>query len=130
MKPTITSFEELECWRAGRELRVFAARMVAPALPPEERFALRAQLLDAARSVTANIAEGFGRYHYLDNSKFCSNARGSCHEVLDHLITAHDEGFIAAETLAQGRTLVATTVHRLNGYMRYLREAAKRDGGG
>jgi four helix bundle protein len=129
MKPTITSFEELECWRAGRELRVFVARVAAPRLPAEERFALRAQMLDAARSVTANIAEGFGRYHYLDNSKFCSNARGSCCEVLDHLITAHDEGFIATETLARGRELAASTVHRLNGYMRYLREAAKREAG-
>ncbi len=51
------------------------------------------QLLRAARSTTANIAEGYGRFHYLDNAKFCSNARGSCWEVLDHLIAGVDERF-------------------------------------
>lgn len=73
------------------------------------------QLLRAARSATANIAEGYGRFHFLDNAKFCSNSRGSCWEVLDHLITARDEGFIDAEQLEQGRDLVSEAVKRLNG---------------
>ena len=92
----IRTFEDLECWKACRELRMFVAKEVVPVLPREERFGLAAQVLDAARSTTANLAEGYGRYHYMDNAKFCSNARGSCWEVLDHLITAVDEGLITA----------------------------------
>ncbi len=82
------------------------------------------QLLRAARSTTANIAEGYGRFHYLDNAKFCSNSRGSGWEVLDHLITAHDEQLISAELLAEGRELVEQAMQRLNGYMHYLKKAA------
>ena len=57
--------------------------------------------------------EGHGRFHYLDNSKFCRNARGSCCEVLDHLITAHDEGLISDEVLTAGRGKVERTLQVL-----------------
>lgn len=97
-----------------------------PTLPKDERFRLGDQLLRAGRSTTANVAEGYGRFHYLDNAKFCSNARGSCWEVLDHLITAHDEELISAELLARGRDIVHSAVRLLNGYMKYLKSAAQR----
>jgi four helix bundle protein len=119
----IRTFEDLECWKQCRMLRLFVARQVVPALPRDERYRLGDQLLRAARSTTSNIAEGFGRFHYLDNAKFCSNARGSCLEVLHHLLTAHDEGLISADLLVRGRTLVNRAVRLLNGYMRYLKRA-------
>ena len=72
------------------------------------------------------MAEGYGRYHYMDNAKFCSNARGSCWEVLDHLITAFDEKLIPPEMLSTGRRLVNTAVKLLNGYMNYLKRAGKK----
>ena len=121
----IRSFEDLECWQACRNLRRFIAGEVVPALPKDERYRLGDQLLRAARSATANVAEGYGRFHYLDNAKFCSNARGSCWEVLDHLITAHDEELISDALLAHGRDLVNHGVKLLNGYMSYLKRAAK-----
>ena len=61
----------------------------------------------------------------MDNAKFCSNARGSCWEVLDHLITAHDEEFIDKNLLNKGRDLVNDAVKLLNGYMNYLKKAGK-----
>jgi four helix bundle protein len=119
----LRTFEDLQCWKECRDLRLFVAREVFPVLPKDERFRLGDQLLRAARSMTANIAEGYGRFHYLDNAKFCSNARGSCWETLDHLITGNDEGFISAELLAKGRALVNQAVKVLNGYMNYLKRA-------
>jgi four helix bundle protein len=117
----IRSFEDLECWKACRDLRRFVSAEVVPTLPKDERYRMGDQLLRAARSTTANVAEGYGRFHYLDNAKFCSNARGSCWEVLDHLITASDEQFISDEFLAHGRELVGHAVRLLNGYMNYLK---------
>src|SRR5207302_7551901 len=121
--PQITTFEDLACWKKCRELRLFVAKEAIPALPKEERYRLGEQLLRAARSTTANIAEGYGRFHYLDNAKFCSNSRGSCWEVLDHLITGNDDDFISAELLSRGRVLVHQAVKLLNGYMNYLKRA-------
>jgi four helix bundle protein len=124
MSSNIKTFEDLECWKACRALRLFVAKTVVPVLPKDERFSLRPQILDAARSTTANLAEGYGRFHYLDNAKFCSNSRGSAWEVLDHLITANDEGMITSEMLNEGRVFVNEAVKLLNGYMNYLKKAA------
>ena len=124
---SIRCFEDLECWKACRELRIFVAREVVARLPKEERFRLGDQLLRAARSTTANIADGYGRFHYLDNAKFCSNARGSCYEVLDHLIAASDEHLIPDELLARGRESVGHAVRLLNGYMKYLKRTRSAD---
>jgi four helix bundle protein len=128
MPEVIRSFEDLECWQAGREVRLFVTRVVLPALPKEEKYRLGDQILRAARSITANIAEGYGRFHYLDNSKFCSNARGSSCEVLDHLITAVDENLIPEALLAIGRAKVEHTIKVLNGYIAYLKRAAAANG--
>jgi len=63
MSSDVRTFEDLECWKACRVLRLFIAKTVVPVLPRDERFALKPQILDAARSATANIAEGYGRFH-------------------------------------------------------------------
>ena len=121
---SIRTFEDLECWKACRELRVFVARSLCKTLPKAERYRLGDQILRSAPSTTANIAEGYGRFHYLDNAKFCSNARGSCWETIDHMITANDEELISQDLLDQGRAVAARAVALLNGYISYLRKAA------
>ena len=121
---SIRTFEDLECWKACRELRVFVARSLCKTLPKDERYRLGDQILRSARSTTANIAEGYGRFHYLDNAKFCSNARGSCWETIDHMITANDEELISQDLLDQRRAVAARAVALLNGYISYLRKAA------
>lgn len=122
---TIRSFEDLECWRACRQLRSFVTVEVLRMLPREEKYELSSQLKRACRSATANIAEGFGRFHHRENYKFCSNARGSLFEVLDHLIAARDENLISDEVLAEGRRQFERAVAILNGYMKYLQRAAE-----
>ena len=124
-KNKIKTFEDLECWKACRELRLFVIKQVVPMLPKDEKWRLSDQIVRAVRSSTANIAEGYGRFHYLDNAKFCSNSRGSCWEVLDHLITAKDEGLVSREILDDGRKLVDHAVKLLNGYMNYLKRASR-----
>ena len=122
----IRTFEDLDCWKACRDLRIFISKQILPVLPGDDKRRLGDQVLRAARSTTANIAEGYGRYHYLDNAKFCSNARGSCYEVLDHLLTGNDEGIISDELLKRGRAYVGTALRLLNGYMTYLKRTGNR----
>ncbi|MGB0417097.1 MAG: four helix bundle protein [Coraliomargarita sp.] len=120
-----SSFEDLECWKAGRDLKRFLRDEVRPHLPAEERYSLADQLRRAARSITANIAEGYGRYHFLDEAKFLSNSRGSVHEVLDHLIEAVDETYISEETLQDARHRIDELLRLLNGYRAYVIRRAK-----
>ena len=63
----VRTFEDLECWQHCRTLRLFVAKEVVPALPKDERYRLGDQFLRAARSTTANIAGGYGRFHNLSD---------------------------------------------------------------
>ena len=123
----IKTFEDLECWKACRKVRLFVAKKIIPILPKDEKYSLIDQIKRSSRSTTANISEGYGRFHYMDNAKFCSNSRGSSWEVLDHLITAHDEELISNELYMEGRNLVMDAVKLTNGYMNYLRRASKKN---
>ena len=89
----IHTFEDLNCWKKARELRIKISNLVKE-FPNEEKFGLSAQIIRASRSVTHNIAEGYGRYHYKENAQFCRTARGSLYEVLDQIIIASDENYI------------------------------------
>jgi len=99
---TTRTFEELEAWKAGREFRIFVFRSIVPVLLKSKEFDLCDQIKRASRSVTHNIAEGHGRFHFLDNCRFCSQARGSLNEVLDQLITCHDDSLIHGDLYHAG----------------------------
>lgn len=114
------SFEELTVWKLARKFR-HRIYGVSEGWPRREMYGLTAQIRDAAVSVTANIAEGYGRYHYRENIQLCRISRGSLNEVLDHLYTALDEGYISQgifdELYDQGREVERV----LNGYINYLK---------
>ena len=61
--------------------------------PEDEVYGLTSQMKRAALSVSGNIAEAFGRFHYLDKNKFYLNARGSLEETRNHLIISQDLGY-------------------------------------
>jgi len=118
------TFEELEAWKAGRELRIFVFRSIVPILIKFREFDLCDQIKRASRSVTHNIAEGHGRFHFLDNCRFCSQARGSLNEVLDQLIACHDDSMIPDDLYQTGRDHFNRTLRILNGYMSWLKRSA------
>ncbi len=120
------TFEDLECWQTCSELRIFAAK-VCKELPKKEEYRLKDQILRSARSTTAYIAEGYGRFHYQENIQYCRHARGSAYEVLDHFITGVDEDLIPETSLYECRILVEKSVQLLNGYIRYLESKKKNE---
>jgi four helix bundle protein len=90
-------------------------------LPAFERFELASQIRRAAVSLTNNIAEGHGRFHYLDQIRFTLIARGSLEELIDDLNTCEDETYLnplEASALRQE----AWQIHRvMAGCLRFLR---------
>ena len=122
MKPrdTKSTFETLEVWKEARALRKEISGL-ARTFPTNEQYRLADQMIRASRSVTANIAEGHGRYHYQENIQFCRQSRGSLYELLDHLTVALDEDYISEELFASLRTKVLAVVKILNGYVSYLK---------
>lgn len=116
------NFEKLQCWQACNELKIYIREKVLPSFPKTERFELYSQILRASRSATANIAEGWGRYHYKENIKFLLNARGSIAEVLDHALEAKSWDYISEKELAEIRNQVDSCTRLINGYIKYLRK--------
>jgi four helix bundle protein len=88
--------DDIIAYRTAKTLRkeVF---LLAKKFPPDERFDLRSQILRSSRSVTANIAEGFGRFSKKDSIRFLHIARGSAFETLDHLECGFECGYFSEE---------------------------------
>jgi four helix bundle protein len=93
-------FRELEAWKAARKLRREVSA-VTKNFPKFEQYQLTQQITNSSRSVSANIAEGYGRFHYKETTKHCRIARGSLDETLDHLIEACDECYIDSKQLEE-----------------------------
>ncbi|MGI8951724.1 MAG: four helix bundle protein [Chitinophagaceae bacterium] len=115
----LKSFEELECWKACTELRKFIVELLKK-FPPEEKYILVSQIKRCARSITNNIAEGYGRFHFKENAQFCRQSRGSIYELKDHMIISLDESYITVEDYNQFIELFNRAVPILNGYINYL----------
>jgi len=88
------SFEDLEVWQIGKNI-VMEVYQLTTHFPKEESFVLTSQIRRAALSVPANIAEGSGRYHYLDKAKFYLNARGSLYELKSHLLIVQELDYLS-----------------------------------
>lgn len=119
---SVRTFEDLRVWREARRLRIRVSGLLK-SFPSYEKYKLVDQLHRATRSVTANIAEGYGRFHHQENIQYCRQARGSLYEVLDHLICAYDEKYINQDTLKSLKADIQQCIKQLNGYIKYLRRA-------
>jgi len=114
------TFEDLEVYQVAREFRKAMYR-VDRRLPDIEKFALASQIRRAAVSLTNNIAEGHGRFHFLEQIKFTLQARGSLEELFDDLNVCIDESYIPVEEIEKLKC-EGWRVHRLiNGYIPFLR---------
>lgn len=116
-------FYELPVYMRCRSFRKEVSNIVRNNFPKEEKFLLSAQLLDAVRSITANLAEGFGRFHYQENIQFCRQSRVSLAETMEHLITAYDDEYIDKATLEHLNSQYKQCLKELNSYIQYLKKA-------
>ena len=112
-------FEDLECYQLALRVMREAYRVIQK-LPPEEKYNLGLQVRKASVSATFNIAEGYGRYHYLDCLRFYYIARGSLDETLAGFIVCDALGYTQGELPSQ-RQLCHSALQSLNGYIRYVR---------
>ena len=119
---SFNSFEELEVWKKSKifRLRITA---VAKTFPKEEKYRLTDQIIRSSRSISANIAEGFGRFHRQENIQFCRIARGSLYETLEHIICGFDENYITEEVYQELRNQFNDVLKLLNGYIAYLKKS-------
>lgn len=125
MKQDIKTFEDLECWKLARKVRMRISEL-SKKFPKEETYSLTQHIKKTARSITDNIAEGYGRFHFQENIQFCRISRGSTYEATNQLIEAHDENYITDAELTEIRELIEEFLRVLNGYINYLNRQAQK----
>jgi four helix bundle protein len=117
----IRDFTDLEVWKAARSLRTHVYLMCRY-FPKHETFELCSQMRRAAVSITANLAEGYGRFSYQENIQFCRRSRGSLYELRDHFTTALDAGYITQEEHKFCESQALFLLKLINGYIRATKD--------
>ena len=119
-------FRDLEVWKRCRDIRK-KIWTLSKDFPSLEKYRLSDQMIRASRSSTANIAEGYGRFHFQENIQFCRQARGSLYELIDHVIVGEECEYMD-HALADGHIEeIKTAIRILNGYIKYLRSRKETD---
>jgi four helix bundle protein len=113
--------DDFELYKVARKFRKRTYCLVKQ-LPREEKYGLAIQMRRAAVSVTNNIAEGHGRWHYQENIRFCCISRGSVDEMIDDFNTCQDEGYGEQGLVGELKVEAYDLIHRINSYIAYLRK--------
>jgi len=119
MSDKIKKFYELDAWKKGHEL-VLEIYKLTRNFPKEETYGIVSQLRRASSSVTANIAEGFARYHFKDKTRFYYQARSSMAEVQNFLLLAKDLEFIDLKTCKKNGEKANEISQLINGLIRSI----------
>jgi four helix bundle protein len=82
--------------------------------------AIGKQLVRSADSISANIAEGFGRYHYKENKNFCYFSRGSIIETKSWLKKSQTRKLINDDVYQSLIQQLEIIHHKLNIYIKYI----------
>lgn len=121
-----TSFENLDVYRLAEKM----ADEVWSVVADWDYFAKNSvgmQLVDAADSVSANIAEGCGRFNYKDNARFIRIARGSMYETKNWLRRAYRRGLLSEAQIEKLKPILDELLPKLNAYLRSINDAAKKN---
>jgi four helix bundle protein len=120
---SMQGLQKLEVWKRAKDLALRIYQDVLPLLPHEEKWNLGSQLRRSSLSISANIAEGYGRFYYQENVRFCYTARGSLEETLSLLVFSYEAKFIP-EPLFNELSNEGDEIGRmLNGYITYLKRS-------
>lgn len=112
-------FKQLKVWQKSHALAV-AVYKKAARLPTGRGWALESQLLRAATSIPANIAEGCGRAGDRDFRRFLRHSLGSACELEYHLLLARDVGFLPVPEYTVLAAQVVEVKRMLSGLIRRL----------
>jgi len=116
----IQSFEDLHVWQESQDLAVEVYRLTE-IFPREESFGITNQIRRAASSVSANIAEGFGRRTVKDKLHFMTVAYGSLLETKNFVYLSQRLNYVTEEEQEKLLKQVVVCQKLLNAYMRAIK---------
>lgn len=117
--PGITRFEEIDAWKASRQLTnmIYA---LSNQVGFNRDFGLRDQIRRAAVSVMSNIAEGFESRTDIQFINFLGMARASAGEVRAQLYIAFDQKYISEDQFREAYSLAEKCARQIAKFIAYL----------
>lgn len=123
-KKMYTSFEEMPVWQDSFNLADEIYNVIEN-FPKTEMYALADQLRRASVSISANIAEGFGRYHQFEKINFYYYARGSLSETKSLLLFALKRDYISKDKYNELESKISSIHANLNILIRKMKSYKK-----
>lgn len=117
--------ETLLVWQKSLAFAVEVCKTILLKLPVQEKWSLVDQLRRSAQSIPANIAEGYGRFHFQESVRFCYIARGSLEETFSHLALAHKLDYLDDKTYKQLNDQIIELRRMISGYIAFLKESKR-----
>ena len=115
----VKDFDGLEVYKMAEGLTKLVYDLTK-GFPEEEKFNIVSQLRRAVTSIGANIAEGYGRFHYKENVQFCRQARGSLAEVKHFLILSKELKYVPESKYLDFLEKYENLKIRLNNYIKSI----------
>ena len=119
-----SNFEKLEVYQLAVKIAEIVWKMVN-GWKHFEKNTLGNQLVDAADSIGANIAEGYGRGSFQDNKRFVRIARGSLNETKHWLKLSYQRQLMREDSVNQLKPLMDELAPRLNAYLNSIGKTKK-----
>lgn len=107
------SFKEMPVWQQAVGIAE-KIHKYSDNLPRKEDYGFTSQIRRASLSISANIAEAFGRHHTLDKINFYYFARGSLTETMSHLEYGRRVKYITDEDARELEKSLLKLLHELN----------------
>jgi four helix bundle protein len=107
------SFQDMSVWNRAMEWSEEVFHLTAP-LPKSEDYGLTSQLRRSANSITANIAEGFGRKTNKDKAHFYVISRGSAYETQSHLLYGVKVNYFEEQKVSELCDKYSELIYELN----------------
>ena len=113
----IKDFKDLKVWQEGHNIAVKIYKSTRN-FPKDEMYGLVSQMKRSVVSITANVAEGFGRYHFKEKIQFYYIARGSASELESEIMIAKDVGYMSQDEANSLKDSIVEIRKMLNGLIR------------
>ena len=114
-----SDFTEMSVWKTGMLIAKQIFKLT-DALPRKEDYGLTSQIRRSSTSISANIAEAFGRTTSPDKRKFYDYARGSAFETKSHLLYGKEIEYFYEVAVNKLSTQIDEVIHELNKVKRSL----------
>lgn len=100
---------------------------VYESLPKNLKYNIGDQSLRSVDSIGANIAEGYGRFHYKDSVKFYYNARGSLWESKHWIYLLYRRGLLEKDRFDKMMGDINLLGKKLNGFIESIKRNSAND---